>query len=171
MSSASAAADVTDVQAIPQLPPATPIGLEVALGVQMSDSEALVARAADDEAGIVAMENDMAAHASLDMVTDAAKPLPRHGMCMPDFWHVIAKQNVLHSAAQARLVVSSALRLAAEQARGHGSFRMGPYVRCTRVLKSGTRSSIYKRWTHTAGEIAIVSPSLSVAEPAQYILT
>ena len=46
----------------------------------------------------------------------------------------------LNNAAQARLVVSTALRVATEQARGHGSFRMGPYVRFTRVAR-GTPAS------------------------------
>ena len=149
MSSASAAADVTDVlaSAIPQLPPAIPIGLEAALGVNISDSDALVpcpAPAAGNSDGLVVLDNDATLLAGSLMVTDAAEPLPCGVMCMPEFWQAIATQTDLHSPAQARLVVSTALRLATEQARDHGSFRMGPYVRFTRVDRGrpGVHSSV-----------------------------
>ena len=134
MSSASAAAD-----ALPQLPPAIPVGLEAALGVNMPESDPdarvvdLSAISADSD-GLM-RDNDVASLEALtmQMVTDAAKRHLQTQMCMPAFWHAIAEQTDIGSAAQARLVVSTALRVATEQARDHGSFRMGPYVRFTKV--------------------------------------
>ena len=146
MSSASAAAD-----ALPQLPPAIPVGLEAALGVSMPESDP-DARVVDvsaipaDSDGLMLRDNDVASLEALQMqmVTDAAKRHLQTQMCMPAFWHAIAEQTDLESAAQARLVVSTALRLATEQARDHGSFRMGPYVRFTRVARGtpGSASSV-----------------------------
>ena len=148
MSSASAAAD-----ALPQLPPAIPVGLEAALGVSMPESDP-DARVVDlsaipaDSDGLVLRDNDVASLEALtmQMVTDAANRRLHPQMSMPAFWHAIAEQTDLESPAQARLVVSTALRLATEQARDHGSFRMGPYVRFTRVARgtpgSGSASSV-----------------------------
>ena len=145
MSSASAAAD-----ALPQLPPAIPVGLEAALGVNMSESDPdarvvdLAAIPADSDE-LMTRENDVALEASrLQMVTDAATRHLQTNMSMPAFWHAIAEETGLESVAQARLVVSTALRVATEQARDHGSFRMGPYVRFTRVARGtpGSASSV-----------------------------
>ena len=155
MSSASAAAD-----ALPQLPPAIPVGLEAALGVNMSESDELAAIPADSDE-LMTRENDVALEASrLQMITDAATRHLGTNMSMPAFWHAIAEKTDLESAAQARLVVSTALRVATEQARDHGSFRMGPYVRFTRVARGtpGSASSV---------ELTPLAKVHQYAQPAQ----
>ena len=155
MSSASAAAD-----ALPQLPPAIPVGLEAALGVNMSESDELAAIPADSDE-LMTRENDVALEASrLQMITETATRHLRTNMSMPAFWHAIAEETDLESAAQARLVVSTALRVATEQARDHGSFRMGPYVRFTRVARGtpGSASSV---------ELTPLAKVHQYAQPAQ----
>ena len=63
-------------------------------------------------------------------------------MKMPDFCQATAAENELDSAAQARSVVATALRLATSQARDHGSFRLGSYVKFTRVKRGSQASSV-----------------------------
>ena len=121
--------------AIPQLPPAIPVGMEAALGVALpsalensiAESKALAMRLG------VELEND----AELEDSKVAAAEVRHQAMKMPDFWQAIAAENELDSPARARSVVATALRLATNQARDHGSFRMGSYVKFTRV-KRGT---------------------------------
>jgi hypothetical protein len=123
--------------AIPQLPPAIPVGMEAALGValpsaleyQIAESKALAVRLG------VGLENDAALE---DSKVEAEAAKVRHqAIKMPDFWQAIASDNDLDSPARARSVVQSALKLATEQARDHGSFRMGSLLKFTR-LKRGS---------------------------------
>ena len=124
--------------AIPQLPPAIPVGMEAALGVALpspledsiAESRALVVQLNLDEF----LENDAALEDSSKV---AAAEVRHQAMNMPNFWQAIASDNDLDSPARARSVVQSALRLATVQARDHGSFRMGSLLKFTR-LKRGS---------------------------------
>jgi hypothetical protein len=121
--------------AIPQLPPAIPVGMEAALGVALpsalensiAESKALAMRLG------VELEND----AALEDSKVAAAEVRHQAMNMPNFWQAIASDNDLDSPARARSVVQSALKLATVQARDHGSFRMGSLLKFTR-LKRGS---------------------------------
>jgi hypothetical protein len=121
--------------AIPQLPPAIPVGMEAALGVALpsalensiAESKALAMRLG------VELEND----AELEDSKVAAAEVRHQAMNMPNFWQAIASDNDLDSPARARSVVQSALKLATVQARDHGSFRMGSLLKFTR-LKRGS---------------------------------
>ena len=134
--------------AIPALPPAIPTGMEAALGVPLAPalagetaiSEALAVQASDLE-----LENDTAIQATEDAGLTAgleAAAEDHRAMKMPDFWQAVANENNLASIAQARSVVGTALRLATTQARDHGSFRMGSYVKFTRVKRGSQASSV-----------------------------
>ena len=123
--------------AIPQLPPAIPVGMEAALGVALpsalendrAESNALAMRLG------VELEND----AALEDSKVAAAEVRHQAMKMPDVWQAIASENELDSPAQARSVVATALRLATNQARDHGSFRMGSLLKFTRLKRGSDR--------------------------------
>ena len=123
--------------AIPQLPPAIPVGMEAALGVALpsalensiAESKALAMRLG------VELEND----AALEDSKVAAAEVRHQAMKMPDFWQAIASENELDSPARARSVVATALRLATNQARDHGSFRMGSLLKFTRLKRGSDR--------------------------------
>ena len=124
--------------AIPQLPPAIPVGMEVALGVALpsalendrNNRYALAMRLAWE------LDNNAALEDSKNV---AAAEVRRQAMNMPDFWQAIAAENDLDSPALARSVVATALRLATNQARDHGSFRMGSLLKFTRVKRGSDR--------------------------------
>ena len=126
--------------AIPQLPPAIPVGMEAALGVALPSP--LEDSIAESRALVVQLnlgdflENDSALEDS-SKVAAAAAEVRHQAMNMPNFWQAIASENDLDSPARARSVVQSALRLATVQARDHGSFRMGSLLKFTR-LKRGS---------------------------------
>ena len=96
--------------AIPQLPPAIPVGMEAALGVALpspledsiAESRALVMNLGEF------LEND----AALEDSKVAAAEVRHQAMKMPDFWQAIASDNDLDSPARARSVVATALRMA-----------------------------------------------------------
>ena len=127
--------------AIPQLPPAIPVGMEAALGV------ALPSALENDRAGSnalamrlgVELENNAALEDSKNV---AAAEVRHQAMNMPNFWQAIASDNDLDSPARARSVVQSALRLATVQARDHGSFRMGSLLKFTRLKRGSEPTSI-----------------------------
>ena len=123
---------------IPALPPAIPTGMEAVLGVPLA--HALVGEALVVQDSNLELENNKAIKATEDAGLPAgleAEAEDHRAMKMPDFWQAVATENNLASVAQARSVVGAALRLATAQARDHGSFRMGSYVKFTRV-KRGT---------------------------------
>ena len=119
----------------PALPPAIPSGMEAALGVPVAPlSETLAVQSSDFELdNITSIKETEDAGAGAGDVYQG----DHRQMRMPDFWQAVADENDLASAAQARAVVGTALRIATTQARDHGSFRMGNYVKLTRV-KRGT---------------------------------
>ena len=118
----------------PALPPAIPSGMEAALGVPVAPlSETLAVQSSDFELdNITSIKETEDAGAGLEAAAE-----DHRAMKMPDFWQAVADENNLASVAQARSVVGTALRIATTQARDHGSFRMGNYVKFTRV-KRGT---------------------------------
>ena len=128
---------------IPTLPPAIPNGMEAALGVPLPLAHAVADEpAASDTLAVTVsdfeLENNVALQSTEDAGLIAGVEADDHRtMKMPDFWQAVATENNLASLAQARAVVGTALRLATTQARDHGSFRMGSYVKFTRV-KRGT---------------------------------
>ena len=125
--------------AIPQLPPAIPVGMEAALGValpsaleyQIAESKALAVRLG------VGLENDAALEDSKVEAAKVRHQVGHQAIKMPDFWQAVASDNDLDSPARARSVVQSALKLATVQARDHGAFRMGSLLKFTR-LKRGS---------------------------------
>ena len=122
------ASDSSSECSIPTLPPAIPTGMEAALGVPLL-GEAVVVQADNFE-----LENNTFIAATQDS-DDGPDANDRRAMKMPEFWQAVAKENDLASAAQARSVVGTALRLATTQAREYGSFRMGSYAKFTRVKR------------------------------------
>lgn len=128
--------------AIPVLPPAIPTGMEAALGVPLAPAladDAAVSKALAVKLGDLELENNAAIRAMEDA---GLVPGDSRAMKMPDFWQAIATENNLDSPAQARSVVATALKLATGQARDHGSFRMGSYVKFTSVKRGSQASSV-----------------------------
>ena len=75
----AAVADADLASGIPQLPPAIPSGMECALGVNMSDSDAIVpapAPAADNSEVLMALDNGVAALAEMRMHSITHIPFP-----------------------------------------------------------------------------------------------
>ena len=118
-----------------ELPPAIPSGMEAALGVPAAQlTETLAVQLSDFELETITSINttDGGGAGAGDVYEGDHRQ-----MRMPDFWQAVADENDLASPAQARAVIGTALRIATTQARDHGSFRMGNYVKFTRV-KRGT---------------------------------